>query len=335
MGRAYDLQLPKIANLNVFIFFIAADVVIINIFQGEVIDLYLKEDKKMMILISSFIQVGVVFAAILGTELFVAGGWVLVGFGIASFNILPLLVLPFLKNREAKNSCGQKVNSTNMEPQESTDGSKSICPQPISIWSREIAFYFPDVVLLLNNAVCDLIAYVLPARILYSTATISLNSAVKIMRIFSTVSLISALTLSFIAGRIEKFNFITTMAIGNFFYHIGAVMAFGATTCDFKFFDFTYQVVIGLVLMGLGEACHANLYTPSKFYFYEKWNLNNSGLGERAAKIYNIVLSVSSILGTVLSALSLTEESEIPTIAVISGLGVFLTLGLFLCNLVK
>ena len=120
------------------------------------------------------------------------------------------------------------------------------------------------------------------------------------------------------------------MAIGNLFYHCGAVVVFGGTTINFKFLEFTHQLLIGLILMGIGEACHLNLYTPSKFYFYKKWSLDNSGLGEQSAKIFNIVLSLASTLGTVLSALVVMEESEIPTITAISGLGVFLILGLFL-----
>ena len=256
-----------------------------NIFQGEVIDLYIiiKEDKQAMILISSFIQIGVVFAAILGTELFVAGGWVLVGLGIASSNILPLLVFPFLTNIEVKESNKQKVDSNDKESPELTDRSNSIGSQSVPLWSQKVAFYFPDLMLFLNNAVCEFIMYLLPARILYSS-TFSISSAVKFLSIFSIVSFISALTLTFIAGRIEKFNVITTMAIGNVFYHCGAVATFGATTRTFKFLEFTHQLLIGLILMGIGQACYLNqLYTSSKFYLYKKWSLDNSGLGTQSA----------------------------------------------------
>ena len=137
-----------------------------------------------MILISSFMQVGAILSAILGTELFVAGGWVLVGLGIASFNILPLLVFPFLTNIEVKESNKQKVDLTDKESPELTDRSNSIGPQSIPLWSQKIAFYFPDIVLFLSNAICEFIMYVLPAKILYST-TMSLSLAVQLVRIFS------------------------------------------------------------------------------------------------------------------------------------------------------
>ena len=49
--------------------------------------------------------------------------------------------------------------------------------------------------------------------------------------------------------------------------------------------------------MGLGEACHINLYTPSKFSLYEKWSLDNRSLGEQSAKMFNIVLSPCCCFG--------------------------------------
>ena len=66
-------------------------------------------------------QFGAVFSSILGTELFVAGGWVSVSFGTASFNILPLLVLPLLM--KVKESRRIKVDSTDKEYTKSTDRS--------------------------------------------------------------------------------------------------------------------------------------------------------------------------------------------------------------------
>ena len=65
--------------------------------------------------------------------------------------------------------------------------------------------------------------------------------------------------------------------------------------------------------MDLGEGFSFNLYTPSKFYLYKKWSFDNSNLGERCAKVFNIVLNLASAVGTAVSALqSLTENSEIP-----------------------
>ena len=289
-----------------------------------------------MILISSFIQVGVIVSSILGTELYVAGGWVLVGMGVACFNILPLLLLPLLVNINVEKSSEQKVVSCDEKEllEKELQSKFTPGPQPISNWTRRVAFYFPDVVLFLNNVVAEIIGYVLPVRIVYSS-TYSLTSAVPLLRIFGIVSFISALTLSYLSSRFRNFNIIRTMMIGNVLYHSGAVVAFGATTSNFRFLNFSHQLLIGLVLMGLGEACHLNLCIPSKFALYDKWGMDKRGLGEEAAKLYNIVLNLASTVGTVMSALSLSDESEVPTVAGISGLGAFLFIGLLLSNLVK
>ena len=50
--------------------------------------------------------------------------------------------------------------------------------------------------------------------------------------------------------------------------------------------------------MDLGEGFSFNLYTPSKFYLYKKWSFDNSNLGERCAKVFNIVLNLASAVGT-------------------------------------
>ena len=288
-----------------------------------------------MILISSMIQIGAILSAILGTQLYASGGWLLVGLGVASFNILPLIMLPFIKRITVKQSIRQvaEYGGEKISPDSATHDN-SLGPQPISRWSQKIAFYFPDFVLFLNNVVVELIAYVLPARIVASSSH-SITSAVPLFRIFTIASLVSALTLSFVAGKVKKYDVFCTMAIGNMVFHCGAVLAFGATTYQFKFMDFTCQLVVGLVLMGLGEACHLNLCIPSKFVLYEKWTLDKTGLGQHASKIFNIFVNTSGMMGTVISALSLSEESELPTVAVISGLGVTLTLGILLVNRVQ
>jgi len=296
-------------------------------FQGEIIDLYLKDDQKSMILISSFMQLAAMVSTIMGTELYASSGWVSVGFGVASFNILPLVILPFLKNIKVQESVQQKVET--VDPAVRSKGLQSV-----SQWSRRIAYYIPEVVLFLNNMVVELVVYVLPPRIVQST-TMSITSAVSLLRILGIASFLSALTLSFIAGKFQKFNVLGVMAAGNVSYYCGAAVAYGATTYHFRFLGVTHQLIIGLIFMGLGGACHLNLCIPSKFYLHEKWNLNKDCLGQQAAKIYNIVISLSSMLGTVMSALSLTCKSEVPTVAGMSGLGVVLTVGLLLCYLVK
>ena len=306
---------------------------LIMIFQGEIIDLYLKDDQTAMILISSFQQVGVIVSSIVGTELYVSGGWVLVGVGVAAFNLLPLVLLLLLKNIQLKEGFYQKVELC--ENEDSIDlplRRNSIDSQAISLWQRKAAFYFPDVVLYFNNTVTAFIEYILPVRIVYSS-TIPLATAVLLLiGTLGFVSFLSALSLSYISSRGSRLNILNTMMVGNLLFHSGAVVAFGATTSNFRFLDFTLQLLLGLILMGLGEACHFNLCIPSKFAFYDQWNLEKRALGEHSAKIYNIVVNASSMTGTVVSALSLTVESELPTVTVIASVGVLLLVGLVFCK---
>lgn len=309
--------------------------------QGEVVDLYFNDDKMPIILISAFLQIGAILSAILSAELYIVGGWVLVGLIVAAFNIFPLVLLPAVvnvqKNTKRKKSSGVGAKRE-LLAQNSFDSyavsEVSTIFQTVTSSGRRVAFYLPDVMVFLNNLVCDLIAYVLPARIvLYSN--IPLGTAVPLFQTGNLASLFTALTFSYIAGRKQKLDVLGLMAIANTLYYLGSIIAFASTTSILQFLNFPYQLLIGLVLMGIGEAGHLNLIIMSKFALYEKWNMSRCGLGKRSTAINNVSLSISSALGTAISAFSLTEESEVPTIVTLTGVGVVLTLGLILSRLVK
>ena len=270
-----------------------------------------------MIQISCFLQVGASIAAILSVELYDLSGWVAVSFGVASFNVLPLTLVPFFKRFEVLRTVRKDV----WTPISAT--------RTTLTWKRTFAFYFSDAVLFVNNAVMGLIAFVLPARIVNYTGR-SLKTAVVLLQINIVISIISALALSLVTDRLKIFGIQRAMAIGNVIYHIGVIMAFGATTSLFRFLNTKTQLVVGSVLLGLGKAFHLNLCIPSKFNLYERWCRDKTGLGEQAARISNIALNLSSALGAVISAFSLTDDSGVFTVAVISGLCVFLTLGLLI-----
>ena len=295
--------------------------------QGEIIDEYLKEDHEAMIQISSFSHIGTILSCIISAQLYVSGGWVLVGFGMASFNIILIVLIPFFRTIEVKESFKMKVQMRSGEKLHKV-------PQAKLSWQRKIAFYCSDIILFVNNMVNDLVAYVLPPRIVQSTA-MSLAAAVSLFHIYTVASLLSALILSFFAVRMKKNGVLKIIALGNLVYHVGNVLAFGATTSLFRFLDTTPQLVIGLVLIGVGEPFHLNLGISCKFSLYERWGLDSGGLGEQGSRINNMALNLASALGTVVSALSLSDESEIPTVAAISGVGVLLTTGMMICNLVK
>ena len=301
--------------------------------QGEIIDEYLKEDHEAMIQISSFSHIGTILSCIISAQLYVSGGWVLVGFGMASFNIILIVLIPFFKTLEMKDSIKVKAQTSSGEKQPLVQNN-CYMPQAKLSWQRTIAYYCPDIVLFLNNLVNDLMNFVLPPRIVNSTE-MSLTAAVSLFHTYNVFSLLSALILSFFAVRMKKFGVLKIMAIGNLVYFGGNVLAFGATTRLFRFLDTTTQLVVGLVLIGVGEPFYLNYGISCKFSLYEKWGVGSSGLGEQGSRINNMALNLASAKGTVFSALSLSDESDIPTVAALSGLGVLLTMAILICSLVR
>lgn len=314
-------------------------------FQGEVVDLYFKDDEMAIILISCFLQIGAILSAIISAELYVHGGWLLLGLALATVNFLPLILLPPVRSVQKRirrlsrrGICkGIEKKLLAVESMENgtviEDGKKLGFQSPNTI-SRKFAFYMPDILVFMNNLVCDLIAYVLPARIvLYSS--VPLSAAVPLFQIGNLCSLFLALLYSFLASKNKTFDVLNMMAVANVSYYLGSVIAFAATTTTFRVIPFFYQLIIGLVLMGLGEAGHLNLLILSKFSLYEKWKLPRSGLGKRSTMINNVSLSISSALGTAISGFSLTKNSEIITMTSLTGVCIFLTIGLILARVVK
>lgn len=309
--------------------------------QGEIVDLYFKDDNMPIILISAFLQIGAILSAILSAELFVYGGWAFVGLVIACFNVFPLMLLPAVStvhnDKNIKKNHGQGVKRE-LLAQNSVDSciisERSNRFETVTSKTRKVAFYIPDLMVFFNNLVCDLIAYALPARIvLYSQ--IPLSTAVPLFQTGNLCSLFAALTFSYLASRNKKFDVIGLMATANIMYYFGSIVAFASTTTTMQFLGFPYQLLIGLVFMGIGEAGHLNLCIMSKFALYDKWNMRKTGLGKRSTILNNIALSLSSAAGTAISGYSLTEESEIPTVATLIGLGVCLTAVTLFCKHVK
>ena len=307
------------------------------------VDLYFKDDKMPIILISAFLQFGCIISTIVSAELFVYGGWVFVGLVLASFNFFPMILLPSvskvlkdIKRCSKRNLVkGMKRELLAMDSVDSYSYSETSSHfHKVTSISRMVAFYMPDVMVFLNNLVCDLIAYVLPARIvLYSN--IPLSTAVPLFQTGNLASLSAALVFSYLASTDRKFDVLGLMAAANISYYVGSIMAFASTTSMLQFLNFPYQLVIGLILLGLGEAGHLNLCILSKFTMYERWQMRRSGLGKRSTMINNVSLSLSSALGTAISAFSLTKESEIPTMITLAGLCVCLTCGVLICRTVK
>ena len=300
-------------------------------------DLYFKDDKMPVILISAFLQIGAMISTILSAELFIHGGWVLVGLVVACFNFLPLMLLPFVRkvHKKGKRNPGKGVERellamNSMDSYTVSDSSF----QKLTSNSRRISFFVPDLMVFLNNLVCDLIAYVLPARLVFY-CNIPLTTAVPLFQTLNLASLFTALAFSFLASKNKKFDVLGYMTAANFLFYLGTIVAFASTTSFLQFLVFPYQLLIGLVLSGIGVAGHLNLVIMSKFAFYEKWDMRNCGLGKRSTMINNVALSLSATVGTAISGFTLSGESEVPTLVALTTVGVCLTVGLVLCKLVK
>ena len=127
-------------------------------------------------------------------------------------------------------------------------------------------------------------------------------------------------------------NVFAIMLAGNLSFGIGSIFTFGSTT---EFVDFPHEFLIGAALVGLGDAAILNLAIMSKFVLYEKWGWTNKSLGAHSSAIYNLAMNFSSALGTILSGVGDSRESEIPGLGIMCGVCVTVTICLLFCKLVK
>ena len=275
--------------------------------QGEIVDLYLADKKTLMVIISGSMHVGTIVAVIVGAELYIAGGWMLTGFLIAIFDIIPILLLPFIgriqRNMENEEElASNKVSTTSRDP--STNGLKD---KPSRI--QGLAFFVPDVAVFLNNVTYILLLSAIPPRIKKFTGK-SLSTAVLLSSLMTVVGFLSSITLGIVADRKMKSN--SVMLIGNIAFYVGAILAFGSTT---EFLAFPASFEIGSALVGFGDAAVLNIAVMSKFSMYEKWGVKTDGLAEQSTAVFNFCFCISQAVGTVLSGLTVSRASEIPLIA--------------------
>ena len=119
--------------------------------QGELVDLYLKEHKVLIVIVSGSMHCATIVASVMGAELYVAGGWTFVGPGVAVFSLLPLLALPWvvrIQNTERTMKDGDGIQGRN------TETSLSLL--------RKLAFFMPDVAMFHNNLAFNFLIFVIP-----------------------------------------------------------------------------------------------------------------------------------------------------------------------------
>ena len=291
-------------------------------------DLYLKEHKMFIVIISSAMHVSSIICSILGVWLYMNGGWVLVGPGVAAMNIPPLLlILPVMRLIQShvpvRDTTNSRDSPEDYEEKEETQKNNKI------LILRRLAYYMPEVAVFMNNAIFNLLIYVIPARMVKFTGR-SLETAVIFTNLLNVFSFISALILGYLAEKM--FNAFNIMIFGNTLFYIGCILAFGSTT---NFLHFPSDFEVGSVLVGFGDAAIINLAIMSKFVLYEKWGVSVAGLGARSTAVNNLVLNLAAATGTILSGLTLTRESEIPALGTTGGAFIVVTISLVLCKLVR
>ena len=300
-----------------------------NIPQGEIVDMYLADKKTIMVVISGAMHVSIVAAVLVGTELYIAGGWLVTGFIIAVFDILPLMLLPVVGHIQNKTAKGQDVKNSQLPDAKSINVAAGDGLKDSPSKFQQIVFFLPDVAVFLNNVAYILLMFAIPVRIKEFTGQ-SLRTAVLFSTLMVAISFVSSMVLGFTADK--KFGPSLVMLIGNVVFYAGAIMAFGSTT---EFLAFPGSFEIGSVLVGIGNAAVINIAVMSKFSLYEKWHVKTDGLAERSTAVFNFSLCLSQAVGTVIGGLSVTRASEIPTISGAAAACLVNVIGFLLCIFVR
>ena len=290
-------------------------------------DLYLADKKTLMVIISGSMHVAEIISTNVGAQLYIAGGWMLTGFLIAVFDVLLILLLPFVGRIQGMKGSGAGLKNTQLTRVEVSANGRDLKDKPSRI--QQLAFFVPDIAVFLNNVTYILLLYGIPQRIKTFSGK-SLSTAVLLSSLMIVVGFLSSITLGFIADRNMKSN--SVMLIGNIALYVGAILAFGSTT---EFLVFPASFEIGSILVGFGDAAVINIAIMSKFGMYEKWGIKMEGLAERSTAVFNFSFCISQVFGVVLSGLTVTRASEIPAIGVAVAACLVNTVGFIFCVLVK
>ena len=287
--------------------------------------MHLSDRKTLMVFISGSMHIGNILGIIVAAEFYVAGGWLLTGFLVPILDAILISALPFLGKIQRMRKTYYVLNGCDSKVAES--GGNNLKDSPSK--TQQVAFFFPDVAVFLNNVVYILLIYSIPPRI-EKFSQKSLSTSVLFSTLPIVFSFVASLALTFITNR--KIRTDVTMLISNFVFYIGAILAFGSTT-NFLMFPSSYE--IGSLLIGIGDAGVINLAIMSKFSLYEKWGVRTDGLAEKSTALFNFSMSISIVVGSVLGGLTTTRESEIPAIFAAIAVCLMNTAGFIACILIK
>ena len=310
-------------------------------------DLYLKENKLDIVIISSSLHLANILCSIMAVRLYIWGGWLSVGVGITLLSLLPLLLLPALntyqnrfENENQERSRREEVREHQLSGREGANenqrsGRRNVMNDDLPVdeskltWLRKLTYYMPDMAVFLNNTMFCLLIYALPARMVHNLDR-DLDTTILYINLINVFSLVAALTLGYLAEKM--FNIFNVIMVGNVVYYVGCIMTFGSTT---EFLRIPASFEVGAVMVGIGDAAVINLAIMSKFVMYNRWGLSTKGLGARSTAINNLVFNLAAAAGTIVSGLALTRESEIPAMATAVAVFFVVSIGLVMCRIVK
>ena len=293
-------------------------------------DYYLSDRKALMVVISGSMYIGVIYGITVSAELYETGGWFLTGLIIPILDIILMSILPVFGKIHRTIGIGNCTGTANAEcePIVNDIGVEQILKDKPSKLQKA-AYFIPDIAVFFNNIAVIALIYSIPSRIeLFSRTSISTAALFSTLLLF--FSFLASIALAVVTNRKIRTEY--AMLIGNVVFHVGAILAFGATT---EFLNFPLSYEIGCFLVGIGDAGVINLAIMSKFSLYEKWGIRTDGLAEKSTAPYNFSMSISAAVGTVLGGLTITRESEI--LAIFGAIAVCLinTVGFIACILIK
>ena len=297
------------------------------IFQGEIVDMFFKGNSFITGCISSGIHVTTTISGVLSAALYEAGGWTYTAPAFSFLLLVPVMFLQSINMDKAKVTVAKDDITSHNEDSKETENGNQVRKAELTLLKR-IAFMLPDIVTFMNNGMYIMLIFSIPYRLLYSSSY-TLTIANLYISLMSVVSFIATFGLSYAS---ERCNPIVIMIFGNICFYMGAIFMYGSTT---YYLMFPGCLEIGAVLVGIGDAAVINLCLVCKFYLYRIWKRDLKTIGEKATTYFNFAMSGSDMFGIVLSGITSTEESEIPTL-IMSGICFTIAMSfLIFCNFVR
>ena len=277
---------------------------------GEVVDRFIVNKTVVAPVVTSAIHISFTVSTITGAQTYTAGKWTLASTANAAFAILPLALLPVIRDCERRRATPQATTNTDEQSTtEITDEQSTTTTTRSQTWLQRIVFYLPDLVTFCNGYALVMVVYVATYRATQYSG-MSLEKAALIVSLIFVAGFISSFLVSFLNSKLTGRQIFPLLWVLVTMFYGGCVMLYGATSIYLP----SYLFLPGAILMGLGTSSHINLTVPAQFALYKAWGLPNEGLAKRGAGLFNVMVSAAGFLATFMAGLPRSRESELPTL---------------------